>query len=753
MEVMILKVSLLIIFLFLIPNMKKLLFSLLLSFFLSGNLFAQGGGAGVNVKSEAQHPLRHRANRILVDDTGGYYVGSDVETALTEIATGLTVAPKDADYLVGTINTSLTNEIVAGTSPGGELGNTWASPTIDTTHSGSAHHSAITMSGTPDYITLTGQDIVRGKADISDDTNFAVISPIVLTDDTVSMPVATTTASGYIVTTDWNSWTNHVADNSQAHSDYMLNTGDTSTGDYNFTAGNLTTTGTLGAGATILTSSLTATGITVTNGAIASGIIVIKEDTDDGAQYASFTVPALTANTNYTLPTDDGAVSEVLSTDGSGILDWVAAGAGDITTVGDVITGAAFDGTQGNTLTFKGATSGTTALKPTAIAGTTTITMPAETGTVLTSATTFAGDVTGTSGATVVGDESHAHTTTTISGIDISADTNLAGDTEIVLTGDALSIASGITRDTEWDTAAEINTATTDADFLTAEVDGSITNEAPTTATYITQTADGTLSAEQALSTLATGLMQVTTTTGAITSVTTSAGVSGLLSDETGSGVLVFGTSPTFTTKIISPEVENAGNITIDAVNAAANSTVTVTNSDATYKANLSVEGNALAATYGSDGSITDAELLYINTLSSNAQTQISAKGDMSYANARFKVGSFTRDVTAASGDVAYTGVGFTPTAIIFMGGVGDATLNYLSWSFTDGTTSGVLRTYANTGIYDTASGQVVSLIEASGKGQTALLSSFGADGFTLTWTKIGTPAAGTGTTKYIAFR
>jgi len=41
---------------------------------------------------------------------------------------------------------------------------------------------------------------------------------------------------------------------------------------------------------------------------------------------------------------------------------------------------------------------------------------------------------------------------------------------------------------------------------------------APTTATYITQTADATLSAEQALSTLATGYMKVTTGTGVITS-------------------------------------------------------------------------------------------------------------------------------------------------------------------------------------------------------------------------------------------
>lgn len=40
-------------------------------------------------------------------------------------------APTTADYLVGTANGSLTAEIVVGTSPGGELGGTWASPTID----------------------------------------------------------------------------------------------------------------------------------------------------------------------------------------------------------------------------------------------------------------------------------------------------------------------------------------------------------------------------------------------------------------------------------------------------------------------------------------------------------------------------------------------------------------------------------------------------------------------------------------------
>ena len=49
----------------------------------------------------------------------------------TSISTSVGDAPSTADYLVGTANGTLTNEIVVGTTPGGELGNTWASPTID----------------------------------------------------------------------------------------------------------------------------------------------------------------------------------------------------------------------------------------------------------------------------------------------------------------------------------------------------------------------------------------------------------------------------------------------------------------------------------------------------------------------------------------------------------------------------------------------------------------------------------------------
>jgi hypothetical protein len=60
-------------------------------------------------------------------------------------------------------------------------------------------------------------------------------------------------------------------------------------------------------------------------------------------------------------------------------------------------------------------------------------------------ANVIGGDVTGTLAALVVGDDSHAHTSTSLSGIDISADTNLAATHPVILTGDTLSLDHTLT--------------------------------------------------------------------------------------------------------------------------------------------------------------------------------------------------------------------------------------------------------------------------------------------------------------------
>ncbi len=118
---------------------------------------------------------------------------------------------------------------------------------------------------------------------------------------------------------------------------------------------------------------------------------------------------------------------------------------------------------------------------------------------------------------------------------------------------------------------------------------------------------------------------------------------------------------------------------------------------------------------------------------------------------ARFKVGSFTRDVTTASGNQAITGVGFVPKAIIIL-----ATINAtaaMSVGFSDGTTHECLRDLVGLGAntYGPATNLINLLVDGSNF-TTADLSSFDSDGFTIAWTKTGSPT-GTATLYYLALR
>jgi hypothetical protein len=64
---------------------------------------------------------------------------TDFDTEWDDETGAGTNAPADATYLVGAAHGDLSAEIVVGATPGGELGGTWASPTVDATHSGSSH--------------------------------------------------------------------------------------------------------------------------------------------------------------------------------------------------------------------------------------------------------------------------------------------------------------------------------------------------------------------------------------------------------------------------------------------------------------------------------------------------------------------------------------------------------------------------------------------------------------------------------------
>jgi hypothetical protein len=71
--------------------------------------------------------------------TTGHVLTATSATAAAFQAAAGGGAPTGADYLVGTAQGGLSAEIVVGATPGGELGGTWASPTVDSVHSGSAH--------------------------------------------------------------------------------------------------------------------------------------------------------------------------------------------------------------------------------------------------------------------------------------------------------------------------------------------------------------------------------------------------------------------------------------------------------------------------------------------------------------------------------------------------------------------------------------------------------------------------------------
>ena len=131
-----------------------------------------------------------------------------------------------------------------------------------------------------------------------------------------------------------------------------------------------------------------------------------------------------------------------------------------------------------------------------------------------------------------------------------------------------------------------------------------------------------------------------------------------------------------------------------------------------------------------------------------NLKAFVNAAGTAAEWASGIKLGSFTRDMTAVGGAVAYTGVGFKPSAILFFGNIGG------TYAQTIGIDNGTTKFCVYYSAADTTANTVSYSIAAypSGAGQLGLISAIGADGFTITWTKDGSP---TGTLQifYIAFR
>ena len=113
-------------------------------------------------------------------------------------------------------------------------------------------------------------------------------------------------------------------------------------------------------------------------------------------------------------------------------------------------------------------------------------------------------------------------------------------------------------------------------------------------------------------------------------------------------------------------------------------------------------------------------------------------------------IGSFTRDVSLASGDQAVTGVGFAPVALVFFAQISGNDSG--SWGVDDGTTHICFYYEAgSTHDNDMASNDASIWAEpVNANTYKGIVKSLDSDGFTITWTKGASPT-GTLTVAYLA--
>ena len=112
------------------------------------------------------------------------------------------------------------------------------------------------------------------------------------------------------------------------------------------------------------------------------------------------------------------------------------------------------------------------------------------------------------------------------------------------------------------------------------------------------------------------------------------------------------------------------------------------------------------------------------------------AVGDILYADTRYKVIAATRDLTTATGTQAITGAGFAPKKVTIVGSSGGT---YISVGFAASPSGegGVFQIYDGTAVRDS---KVISVYTAAGTSQLVTVSSWDADGITLSWVKSGLP-------------
>jgi hypothetical protein len=163
-----------------------------------------------------------------------------------------------------------------------------------------------------------------------------------------------------------------------------------------------------------------------------------------------------------------------------------------------------------------------------------------------------------------------------------------------------------------------------------------------------------------------------------------------------------------------------------------------VTNASLGNMADTTIKGRAVGAGTGAPTDLT--------------ATQVAAVVGSVGGALKSKVISATKDMTQASGNVAYTGFGFQPSTCLASAVVGSNILSYISIiGFADSALTSASTFSFNSNF--TVATNFISLADSIVTNvQTATVASYDADGLTLAWVKTGSPT-GSATIKFLCYR
>jgi hypothetical protein len=119
-----------------------------------------------------------------------------------------------------------------------------------------------------------------------------------------------------------------------------------------------------------------------------------------------------------------------------------------------------------------------------------------------------------------------------------------------------------------------------------------------------------------------------------------------------------------------------------------------------------------------------------------------------------FASGIFTRDMTTATGSQAVTGVGFRPRLILFLAAEGSTSQASIGFDLAGSSRASISNRNASAADVWARSGTSYSIYAEQGSGNVYAggVTSFDADGFTVSWVKSGSPT-GTLGVDYLAMR